>query len=471
VLLDDMLEVSGSSSLPAARGTISRFLLAAAVIAALALLIVAQVWSSTHGVVGPLHSLLDDYLANPQSAAVSWAGLALACVGVTAGIRFVGLAAAVTLDLLVLGLQALCGWHVAVGTGPTLVLTALTVTVCRWRGERRRTALHAIALGVLLIMASKVADTWLMVTIVAGPRVLDQYVQLSDRALGEPSWLMGRLLEALGRVPADLLHVVYIQLPVAAVVVAGWQLRDVTTGPWPRHNLVRTCLTLGLIGPLGYVLFPVVGPAFAYGSLGHGLQIGDWPHHLPALAHAARPMRFDSVTARNCMPSMHAAWALALFIHSRTGSRWLRWAGSFWLVGTVLATLGFGYHYGCDLAAGAVLCMTVESALRDPDRGWDRPRLRMVALGLVAFTGLLLSYRFLPVTMARYPVPAGVAVLGTLFVVSFVFYATWFAPANSRPARWCAAGTPLRPGANRPDPADLSSVSAPSAIRTTRANS
>jgi hypothetical protein len=437
VLLDDTLEVSDSSSLPATRSTTSRLLIAATLIVAAALLVVAQVWSSAHGIVGPLRSVLDDYLANPQSAATSWAGLALACIGVTTRARVIALGSALVLDLLVLALQALCGWHVATGTGPTVVLTGLAVAACRWQGERRRTALHAIALGALLIMASKVADTWLVVTIVAGPRVLDQYVQLSDRALGEPSWLVGRALEVLGRVPSDLLHVVYIQLPVAAVVIAGWQLRNVTKSPWPRHNLVRTFLVLGLIGPLVYVLFPVVGPVFAYGPLGHGLQIGDWPHHLPAVTHMPRPMRFDSSTARNCMPSMHSAWALTLFIHSRTGPRWLRWVGAFWLVCTILATLGFGYHYGCDLVAGAVLCMTVESALRDPDRGWGGARVRMVTLGVLAFAGLVLSYRFLAPTMGGYPVPAGLLVLGTLIAVSFVFYATWFAPEGSRPARWC----------------------------------
>ncbi|MFB8007676.1 phosphatase PAP2 family protein [Nocardia sp. NPDC056000] len=409
---------------------------AAGVAVAAILLIAAQWWASDHGVLGPLHSLIDDYFANPQSAFVSWAGLGLACVGVTARVRVVSLVAAAVLDLLTLGLQALCGWHVSIGTGPTLALTGLAIAASRWDGQRRRTALHAIAFGVLLIMASKVADTWLMVSVIAGPRVLDQYVQLADHALGEPAWLVGRALDALGPIPSGILHVVYIQLPVAAVAIAVWQLRNVTTSPWPRHNLLRTFLVLGVVGPLGYVLFPVVGPVFAYGPEGNGLQIGDWPRVLPALTSMPKPLLFDTVTARNCMPSMHTAWATALFIHSRGGPRWLRWAGATWLVCTLLATLGFGYHYGCDLVAGAVLCLTVESALREPDRGWNRYRVRIVTLGVTVFAGLLLSYRFLPVTMSAYPVVAGFAVLGSLAVVSLVFYATWFSPPGGRLADW-----------------------------------
>jgi hypothetical protein len=427
VLVDDEVNVhDSSSSLP--QRPIPRLLLAAASAVVVVFLIGAQVWASAHEVLGPLRSLLDDYLLNPQSAAVSWAGLVLACVGVNARTRIVALGSALVLDLSALGVQALCGWHVSIGTGPTLALTGLAAAATRWESGRRRTALHAIALGALLIMATKVADTWLMVSIVAGPRVLDQYVALADRALGEPSWLVGRALNALGRVPSDLLHVVYIQLPVAAVVVAVWQLRHVTTSPWPRHNLVRTFLALGLIGPVVYVLFPVVGPVFAYGSLGHGLSLGGWPTHLPAVTQTPRPMPFDTVTARNCMPSMHTAWALALFVHTRRTSRWLRWAGAFWLVCTVLATLGFGYHYGCDLVAGAVLSLTVESALREPDRRWDRRRVSVVSLGVAVFAGLLLSYRLLAVTMAEHPVLAGIAVLAALLLVAVVFYATWFRP-------------------------------------------
>ncbi len=445
VLVDHEVNVSGSS-LSSRAG--NRLIPAAGLIVATALLVAAQVWASSHDMLGPLHSLLDDFLGNPQSAFVSWAGLALACVGVPKPARVISLSAAAVLDLLMLGIQTVCGWHVSIGTGPTLALTGLLVTVARWRGEQRRTALRAIAFGVLLIMASKLADTWLMVSIVDGPQVLDQYVQLADRALGEPAWVVGRILEALGPIPSNVLHVVYIQLPAAAVVVAAWQLRHVATSPWPRHNLLRTFLLLGVIGPLFYVLFPVVGPVFAYGPLGHGLQIGDWPDALPALS-VPSSMRFDAETARNCMPSMHTAWATALFIHSRTGPRWLRWAGTFWLICTLLATLGFGYHYGADLVAGAVLAMTVESALREPERGWDRYRVRVVALGVLVFGGLLLSYRFLAVTMADHPIPAGVAVLGALAAVWFTFNALWFTPPHGRLARWGGRAVPEALGVSR----------------------
>ncbi|MGX1812140.1 phosphatase PAP2 family protein [Nocardia sp. NPDC055321] len=435
MLVDPQVNTAGEA--PSGEKTDPRVIPIAALGVAAALLAGSQYWASTHGHLGPLLSLLADFLGNPQSAFVSWAGLGLACVGVPARLRVITLGAAAALDVATLGLQLLCGWHVSIGTGPTLALAALTVIAYRLpHGPPRRAAMRAIAFGVLLIMASKLADTWLMISIAAGPNVLDPYLLLADRALGEPAWVVGDLLEAGGVIPRAVLHVIYIQLPLAAMVVAVWQLRGVTTGPWPRHTLLRTFLVLGMIGPLTYVLFPVVGPVFAYGPEGNGLQLGDWPNVLPTLNFTPSALPFDTETARNCMPSMHTAWALALFVHSRGGPRWLRWAGSIWLIGTLLATLGFGYHYGVDLVAGAVLCLTVESALREPGRGWNRYRIRAVALGTVVFAGLLLSYRFLATTMADHPVLAGAAVLGALAAVVFTFHATWFAAPGSRAGRW-----------------------------------
>ncbi|WP_084760413.1 phosphatase PAP2 family protein [Nocardia mangyaensis] len=415
-----------------------RVLAISAVSAVLALLIGLQVAAWISGFDGPLASLARDYIGTPKSMSVPWAGFVLALVGVSARRRVIAAAAAIGIDAVWAALRLLDGQPFAVGNGPTIVLTALVVIAAvRWHGRERTDALRAAALGVLLVLATKVGDVWLHVTSAVHPAVLDEFLLLADHALGDPSWVMGRVLDVLGPEVYAVLHWVYIELPVAAIVVAVWQLRRVVpTGIWPSHYLVRTFLVLGLIGPLFYVLFPVVGPMFAYGADGQGFQVGDfWPTALPPLEHSPAALPFDEVTPRNCMPSMHTAWALALFLHTRRdidGSRapaWLRWGGAFWLVATIAATLGFGYHYGVDLVAGAILCLTVESALRDPERGWGAFRVRLVAFGTVTFAGLLLSYRYLAVPMADYPITAGAIVLGLLAAVSIAFHTTWFATA------------------------------------------
>ncbi len=382
---------------------------------------------------GPLTSLFRDYVGTPKSATTSWAGFLLALVGVTTRVRVIALAAAIGIDLIFVAIRAIEGAKFTVGNGPTIVLTALAVlAVVRWHGARRETALRTIALGALLILATKVGEIWLDITAWACPLVLDPYTQLADQALGNPSWLVGHALDVAGPAAVGLVRWVYFELPVAAIVVAVWQLRGVTAGRWPQHHLVRTFLVLGLIGPIGYVLFPVVGPILAFGPEGHGMELADvWPNTIPALPFPVDSMPFDTITPRNCMPSLHTAWALALFIHSRRGPLWLRWGGAFWLVGTLIATLGLGAHYGVDLVAGAALCLTVESVLRDPARGWDRGRIQVVIMGVVTFAGVLLCTRYLAESMAAHPIPFGVAILGTLAALVAMFYAAWFGPNSA----------------------------------------
>jgi hypothetical protein len=152
------------------------------------------------------------------------------------------------------------------------------------------------------------------------------------------------------------------------------------------------------------------------------------------------------------MPSMHTAWALAVFIHTRGAPRWLRWGGTFWLVGTIAATLGFGYHYGVDLVAGAVLCLTVESALREPVRGHRWSRMQLVAGGSAFLAVLLLCCRYLAEPMARYPILFGPLIIGAFVAFAGAFYATFFASRRSGRLRAAIAVARTVPQQNRPEP-------------------
>jgi hypothetical protein len=285
-----------------------------------------------------------------------------------------------------------------------VILGCAVIAVTRRTGRERVLLLKGVGLGLLLVAGRKVGDAWLLITSKTRPAVLDQYVATADHALGNPSWLAGRIVRATGPIGAHVLDYVYIQLAVAAVVVAMYQLRNVAVERrFPGHHLVRTFLVIGLLGPGIYMFFPVVGPVFAYGAEGgHWAVANLWPDTPPPI-HAPHPMLFDEITPRNCMPSLHTAWATAIFIHSRKGPRILRFAGAFWLIATLGATLGFGYHYGVDLVAGVVFTLTIEAALRSLARGWDGSATQLVAHGATVFVALLVSYRYLPMQMASYP--------------------------------------------------------------------
>ncbi|MDT5145683.1 MAG: hypothetical protein QOC58_328 [Mycobacterium sp.] len=414
------------------RAQLNRFWVPMAVATIVLLLVGLQITASCAGFKGPLLSLISDYVATPKSATVPWAGLGVAMVGLSNRRRILALSAAAALDVVFAAARLLRGGVFGLGNGPLIVLTGLALVVAwqRWARAEPSTAFRGVAFGVLLVIATKAGDSWLSLTAIVRPIVLDEYALSADHALAQPSWVLGRLVEAAGPIPNAVLHWVYIELPVAAMVVAIYQLRKVSTVGWPRHFLVPTFLLLSLIGPVIYMLFPVVGPDFAFGSGGRGFQVANyWPHTLPPIGWSPRPLVFDGLTPRNCMPSMHTAWALAVFLHSRGGPRWLRWGGTFWLVCTIAATLGFGYHYGVDLVAGGVLCMTVDSALREVARG--RMWSWLSAFGAAFLAVLLVCCRYFAEAMARYPLLFGPLIVGSLAFFCTAFYATFFAPPSA----------------------------------------
>lgn len=398
-------------------------------VAALAFLVALEIAARRYGLPGPLTNQLREVIFPPKSGFLLYAGMALTMVVLTWRQRFVAAGAAVGIDVAFSVVRWATGARVTdghpFGNGALWVILGCAVfAVTRRTGRERVLLLKGVGLGLLLVAGRKTGDTWLLITSKTRPTVLDPYVATADHALGNPSWLAGRIVTAAGPIGFDLLDVVYSQLAVAAVVVALYQLRDVAVERrFPSHHLVRTFLVIGLVGPAIYMIFPVVGPVFAYGTgAEHWAAVGLRPHmpppgehlasadlwpHTPPPATAAHRMPFDEFTPRNCMPSLHTAWAVTIFVHSRNSPRILRCAGTFWLIATLTATLGFGYHYGADLIAGVVFALTIEAALRSSDRGWDRSGIQLVAHGATVFAALLVSYRYLPVEMAGHPWVSG----------------------------------------------------------------
>ncbi|MFF9128105.1 phosphatase PAP2 family protein [Streptomyces sp. NPDC014889] len=434
--------------------------------AALGFLILLEFAARRYGLPGPITGQVRELVAAPKSGGLLYAAMALMMVVLTWRQRFIAAAAAIGIDIAF----ALVRWAVDArttgghpfGNGALwVILGCAVIAVTRRTGQERLLLLKGVGLGLLLVAGRKTGDTWLLITSKTRPAVLDQYVATADHALGDPSWLVGRAVTATGPFGFNLLDIVYGQLAVAAVVVALYQLRGVAVERhFPGHHLVRTFLVIGLLGPAFYMIFPVVGPIFAYGngtdywatvslwspdipSSGHWAVADLWPQTPPPVT-GPHAMPFDEITPRNCMPSLHTAWATALFIHSRKGPRLLRYAGTFWLIATLTATLGFGYHYGVDLIAGVVFVLTIEAALRSLDRGWDRSGIRLTAYGTTVFAALLLSYRFLPLRMAEHPWLSGPLLLLAMASVIYGYVRTT--------AVWDPRPTPARHPQPQPEP-------------------
>ncbi|MFF7735470.1 DUF5933 domain-containing protein [Streptomyces sp. NPDC007984] len=427
----------------------------AAAVVACGFLVALEIASRGYGEPGPITNQVRALVFAPKPGPL-YGGLVLMMVVLTWRQRFIAAGAAIALDSVLLLVRWAAGVEAAdgefFGTGALWVMLGFgVVAVTRRTGAERVLLLKGVGLGLLLVAARKTGDTWLLITSKTRPTVLDQYVAMADHALGNPSWLAGRLVEATDPVSSHVLQLVYGQLAVAAVVVAAYQLRDVVAERrFPSHHLVRTFLVIGLLGPAFYMLFPVVGPVFAYGPGASGTGGVEWAAanlwpHTPLPITTPAPMTYDGITPRNCMPSLHTAWAVAIFVHSRRAPRLLRYAGTFWLVATLAATLGFGYHYGVDLVAGVVFALTIEGALRASERGWDRQGVRLVAYGTVVFTALLVSYRYLPMEMARHPELFGPLLILAMTSVIYGYVRTT--------RRWEATLAPARQPEPQPEPA------------------
>ncbi|GGO45568.1 phosphatase PAP2 family protein [Streptomyces lasiicapitis] len=378
-----------------------------AAVVALGFLVALEIAARRYDVPGPITHQWQEVIFAPASGPLLYAGMALMMVVLTWRERFIALGAAVAIDIpFFLGRLAVDS-KMTFGNGALWVMLGCAViAVTRRTGRERVLLLKGVGLGLLLVTGRKTGDAWLLITSKTRPKVLDPYLATADHALGNPSWLVGRVVEATGSIGSHALDFVYVQLAVAAVAVSMYQLRNVASERrFPRHHLVRTFLVVGLLGPGIYMIFPVVGPIFAYGADGGQWAVANmWPDAtVPVPLNGPQAIPFDEITPRNCMPSLHTAWATVIFIHSRKGPRLLQYAGTFWLIATLGATLGFGYHYGVDIVAGVVFAFTIEAGMRTFDRGWDRSGVRLVAYGTTVFAAFLLSYRYLPMEMAKYP--------------------------------------------------------------------
>ncbi|MFD5776984.1 phosphatase PAP2 family protein [Streptomyces fungicidicus] len=409
----------------------------AAAVATLGFLVALECAARGYGLPGPFTNQAREVIFAPDSGPLLYAGLALSTVVLTWRQRLVAVGAAIGLDVVFWLVRWAVGAEMNFGNGALwVVLGIAVVAVLRRTGAERLLLLKGTGLGLLLVAGHKTGDTWLLITSKTRPSVLDPYVALADHALGDPSWLAGRLLAATEPIGPFVLHVVYGQLPLAAALVGLYQLRRVgVERRFPSHHLVRTFLVIGLLGPAFYMIFPVVGPVYAYGAEGGQWAAGHlWPDTLPSIG-VPHPIPFDEITPRNCMPSLHTAWATTLFVHTRKGSRAMRYAGTFWLVATLSATLGFGYHYGVDLLAGVVFALTVEAAMRSLARGRNRSGTLLIAYGTTVFAALLTSYRLLPAELAARPWLSGpLLVLVTASVVYAYVRTTALWEATTAPA-------------------------------------
>jgi len=218
------------------------------------------------------------------------------------------------------------------------------------------------------------------------PNTLDYYLYLADGSFGDQfGFAGGRLLARLPwlRLAAEC---AYINLPLALAI--GYLVQP----PHARVRFLRLLLFIGVIGYGCYLLFPATGTIVLFADR--------FPFDPPAPASLAVFQMPDPGAPRNCMPSLHAAWGVALW-WSRPQGRWVQVSLFAYLALLLLYTLSCG-HYLVDLIAAAPFALAIAALTgeRHARRG------RVVAAGTALFVAWLLLVRFgTPVLMASVAVP------------------------------------------------------------------
>jgi hypothetical protein len=128
--------------------------------------------------------------------------------------------------------------------------------------------------------------------------------------------------------------------------------------------------TASVLAVAGYLTVPVAGPRFVFAGFPF-----DVPHLVPS---DLRLLPLDSEIERNGVPSLHFASALLVWWNLRRLNWRLRAATGFFLVGTVLATLGLGEHYLVDLVIAVPFALALQAGLMAPASA--SPRIRWLAV-------------------------------------------------------------------------------------------
>ena len=228
----------------------------------------------------------------------------------------------------------------------SLLALGVRAATSRARSDEDWAWFHLAAILPCFGMAMGLA---LDLTIPLHPRVFDPVVMALDGAFGQPSFLVGRVA-ADHPALLTLMSFVYLLLPVVMAAIIALERRR---SPDERGDVLRPILLAAVVGYALYQIYPVVGPDPLLGARFPGG---------PALSPG--PDRFVVVAAlnepRNCMPSLHLAWALLLYWRGQILGGAARVATGLWLVLTALATLATGQHYFVDLVVAVPFAALVD---------------------------------------------------------------------------------------------------------------
>jgi predicted membrane-bound spermidine synthase len=416
-----------------------------------ALLLVMEVVARAIGLRGPFALAAVHLVSNPDlfhgSALAAFLPLLLDARG--------GPRARPAVLLLAAGAALAVPWHMLAGGSGGIVglasrmgvvvgtasLAWLLVALRRRDRAERGPLWVALAKGSVLLSFVTASHFLLELTVILRPEVLDhQLYRLEQRFGFQPSFLLGAWLRQLPLL-ATLAISVYSLVPLFAGL---FLVRRASPVAGDDLRLIQAFVWISLIAYGCYFLFPVIGPVHA---------LSGFPGAPPPVDSLAERLIGRPVW-RNCVPSLHTAWALLFLVWAgRSGRRPVQLAGGAILVLTLLATLGFGYHYLVDLIASVPLVVGVLSFLLPDPRGPSGRLQPQVGFSALLFTFWLILIRHGETLAAVAGAAFGTALLWLAAIGTVVWGAWALRPlAAGRPGPLLAESPPetTAPASTRP---------------------
>lgn len=285
-----------------------------------------------------------------------------------------------------------------------------------------RKALSAVMSACCLCIGAIIAWALLDQAVRYLPDVYDPVLYRIDAMLWlDGAYRLGDLLEA-----HRVMHIVILDLYEYILLAAIAALFSEVF--YTRKNAAALALQLVISSFMVFPLFclmPALAPAFFFGQL--------FPDQLPPsniLAMHVIPTNVETI--RNTCPSLHATWAILIWLALADSPLWHRLLGAAFLVVTFIATMGFGEHYAVDWVVAMPLVLLVRGICCSSLPLNDNLRRASLVVGAVLLAVWVLTVRGAPTTLE---LPWAICALAALSVVSFVLIEKRLASAERNAAR------------------------------------
>lgn len=232
---------------------------------------------------------------------------------------------------------------------PAIILCLWLAAIYQLSIDKSKASKSILACCIFLPVAIYLSVFLLHLTVVYDHKTMDWLLYSVDATFGgHINFLIGHYFYYLPSPCQASVQLIYVTIPLAWSIMVCIK---VTNQQPLSQQLFTEYLLLGLIGASLYHVIPAYGPCYA-------LQPW-WPLHAPVTPIIPAVTNYYGSMPRNCMPSLHTAWAYCIWRQTRTCSSTIRFLSTLWLGLILFSLLALGQHYLVDVMVGFILAVLV----------------------------------------------------------------------------------------------------------------